>query len=312
MTYQWRRMMTSLGFLACVAMVAPSCVVRGSAQVRTKPAYVVDESPPAPRYRKDVRSRDGYVWIRGRWTWQANSWVWVDGHWERDRKGYNYRDGRWEKRGNRWHWIEGSWVVVSNSGSHSPPAQRRPSPQRPDESRRPSPHAGYPTEAPPAPKVVKRPRRAGYVWVRGHWDWRSGDWVWVDGHWERERASYEWEHGRWERQGDRYVWIEGRWVKRGGSGGVVRTPRRSGPTSPPPAPKGKRPGKRAGYVWITGHWEWRNDDYVWIEGHWERARRDQSWQSGEWVLQNGVYVWIEGKWVPAQQRGPRVRDHRQR
>lgn len=57
--------------------------------------------------------------------------------------------------------------------------------------------------------------RAGFIWVRGRWDWRGNKWEWVPGHWERQRANKRWVDGRWEQrtQGNVrfWVWVEGGW-----------------------------------------------------------------------------------------------------
>ncbi|MFL4992527.1 MULTISPECIES: YXWGXW repeat-containing protein [Microvirga] len=48
--------------------------------------------PPAPRRRVErrPRPRPGFIWVPGRWVWNARRgrWVWVSGHWVR-------RRGRW-------------------------------------------------------------------------------------------------------------------------------------------------------------------------------------------------------------------------
>jgi hypothetical protein len=66
--------------------------------------------------------------------------------------------------------------------------------------------------APPAPQTENYgPPRAGFVWIRGRWDWQNGNWAWLAGHWERERANYRWADGRWELRGNQWVWIDGSW-----------------------------------------------------------------------------------------------------
>jgi hypothetical protein len=311
-----------LGLLSCLAMVSPACVIRARAQVRARPVYVVDEAPPAPRYRT-VAPRAGYIWVRGNWEWQGNQWVWVDGHWERERAGYTFEPGHWEQRGNRWHWIEGHWVAGGGvRHGHTEPVAENPRPRH-------GHVVEYPTAAPPAPRETTRPNpRDGYIWIEGSWQWANGDWQWEAGHWERARAGFEWEAGRWERQGDRYVWVGGRWVEvqtgpkvRDHRHGHVTPPDAAepprhghvtGPTAPPPAPREtNRPNPRAGYVWVEGRWQWVNGNWDWVAGHWERARAGYVWQPGSWQLQGGVYVWSEGQWVAEPQNsGPKVRDHR--
>ena len=88
-------------------------------------------------------------------------------------------------------------------------------------------------EAPPEPKYEEVQVRAGYVWVRGHWDWQN-QWVWMPGHWERERAGKVWADGRWEQQNGQWVWVDGTWQVQGHGTVVV-------PDSPMPLdPRGLR------------------------------------------------------------------------
>ena len=71
---------------------------------------------------------------------------------------------------------------------------------------------------PPPEQVETVTVRPGFVWVKGRWDWRNGQWAWIDGHWEGQRAKATWIAGRWELQGNYYVWIEGRWDTQGARG----------------------------------------------------------------------------------------------
>lgn len=189
--------------------------------------------------------------------------------------------------------------------------------------------------APPSPRDEPITERPGQVWIRGRWDWRDGDWVWIGGRWEAERRGRTWSDGRWERRGNQWHWIEGTWVvstepaaepggvvvtetrtdygddhRRTTSGGVVS----SGgyPTAAPPPLRTENSGSpRAGYIWVGGHWDWRNGQWAWIAGHWERARANLVWVPGRWELQGNYYVWIEGRWDRGGGRpGPVVRDHR--
>ena len=188
--------------------------------------------------------------------------------------------------------------------------------------------------------------RPGFVWIRGRWNWQSGQWTWLGGHWERERAGYAWSAGRWEHRGNRYVWVEGSWVTssqptvvtttvvapppgpevrdhrepvvvapppgpevrdhRGGATVVIT----AYPTAAPPPPQVESPGEKAGFVWVTGRWDWKNGQWAWMNGHWERPRANMVWVAGRWELQGDRYVWVEGKWEAGAPPGPAVRDHR--
>ncbi|HVK82629.1 MAG TPA: hypothetical protein VM513_00910 [Kofleriaceae bacterium] len=239
-----RHLFVALG-LAIAA--APGCVVRGSgsASMSMGTTAVVYQEPPAPQV-ETVNERPGHIWVRGRWNWQNGQWAWIGGHWERQRSGYAWTEGRWERRGNSWHWIEGSWVVSSSA-----PVVTGPAPDVSNASGgvvvsgggpHTHHHGGggtvvvsgggappvdvsnasggvvvssgggmYPTAAPPPARVESQGPRAGYIFVRGRWEWKNGRWDWVAGHWERARSNQVWVDGRWELQGNYYVWVDGRW-----------------------------------------------------------------------------------------------------
>ena len=67
-----------------------------------------------------------------------------------------------------------------------------------------------PNSPPPPPREERVETRAGFVWVRGRWDWR-GKWDWIPGHWERQRARLTWYDGRWEQRGNVWIYVEGGW-----------------------------------------------------------------------------------------------------
>ena len=197
------------------------------------------------------------------------------------------------------------------------------------------------TEAPPAPQEETYGTKSGYFWVRGRWDWQ-GRWVWMPGHWERERSGYAYNEGRWEQRNNQWVWVEGEWITRtdgahgtvtvtehndGGGGGRVdvRDHRDGGgggnttvvvvddgrPRQPPPEPQAENYGKKKGYVWIDGHWDWQKGAWEWVPGHWERARSKKYYRRGEWRLDGDVYIWVDGGWE--DETGDdrvKVRDHR--
>lgn len=235
MKINWRRIATTLGFVSCLAMVAPACVIRAGGAVRVRPVYVVDETPPRPRYER-VTARPGYVWVQGRYEYRGSRWVWQPGYWVRGRAGYHWEHGQWVRRGNRWHWVEGRWVAAGgvHAGRPAPtsvhevpaPPPRRvepapvhtvpaPPPRREVRDHRAQPPLDYPTAPPPAPRAEQPGVRAGFVWIAGHYEWRAGNWVWVNGHWERPRAGHSWRAGQWVLKGDRYIWVQGTWVKGG-------------------------------------------------------------------------------------------------
>jgi hypothetical protein len=92
--------MKKLLFSLAIAMSVAGCVASGQATMGVDTTAVVYQDPPPPR-TETFESRPGFVFVKGRWTWQNGQWSWVAGHWERERNGYAWSDGRWERRGNR-------------------------------------------------------------------------------------------------------------------------------------------------------------------------------------------------------------------
>jgi hypothetical protein len=64
---------------------------------------------------------------------------------------------------------------------------------------------------PPPPREEEVELRLGYIWVRGRWEMRGGQWQWRAGRFERERAGQVWIAGYWQLRADRYHWVAGRW-----------------------------------------------------------------------------------------------------
>jgi WXXGXW repeat (2 copies) len=162
---------------------------------------------------------------------------------------------------------------------------------------------------PPAAQVEQVSSRPGFVWVKGHWDYRQNGWKWISGRWERDRPGYVWEEGRWEQRGNAWHWIEGHW----GTGSRVarvepETPKATAapvtkahpiyPTVAPPPVRVESPGSapQADFVWIPGNWEWRTGQWSWNTGHWEHKHPDMVWVRGRWELQGNYFVWVEGRW----------------
>jgi YXWGXW repeat-containing protein len=70
------------------------------------------------------------------------------------------------------------------------------------------------------------------------------------------------------------------------------------PPVAPPAPTEVRPG----FVWIDGHWTWR-DSWSWETGYWEAQRPGYSWSPGMWIIDHDAYRWSPGRWTK-EQRDP--------
>jgi len=154
------------------------------------------EAPPAPR-AETPGTKDGYVWIAGRWEWKNTSYEWTAGHWERPRANKSWREGRWDKRGDEWAYVEGTWA---DSPANQPPPSNNPGgPDRP-------------RDAPPPRRDERHDaNRPGYVWVDGDWDWKGGKYEWTAGHWERERAGKRWRASRWEQRDGAWARVDGDW-----------------------------------------------------------------------------------------------------
>ncbi|HTR77548.1 MAG TPA: hypothetical protein VMH39_05540 [Gemmatimonadaceae bacterium] len=53
----------------------------------------------------------------------------------------------------------------------------------------------------------------------------------------------------------------------------------------------------ASYVWIKGHWLWRDNDYVWTPGRWEAPPAgERVWVEGHWAHEARGWYWVEGHW----------------
>jgi hypothetical protein len=53
----------------------------------------------------------------------------------------------------------------------------------------------------------------------------------------------------------------------------------------------------AGFVWIPGHWVWRDGAHVWAAGHWiQPPGAGYSWEAARWVAENGQWSFYEGHW----------------
>jgi len=80
-------------------------------------------------------------------------------------------------------------------------------------------------------------------------------------------------------------------------------PPASPPTEAPPPPREEKFAARAGFVWITGHWDWRGK-WEWVPGHWERERAGKKWREGRWDKKDNTWVYVGGEWVSATEPAP--------
>jgi hypothetical protein len=161
------------------------------------PKFPPLDQPPPPPQREDDRVDPGYVFLPGRWVWKDGAYVWQKGARARAEPGMYFEPGQWIQRDGHWLWTNGGW----QRGVRSPPIYN---PNRP-------PVVTGPSSAPPPPRDERPERRPGYVWARGHHDWRNGQYEWVPGHWEPQRARLTWTDGRWEQRNNTWIYVEGGW-----------------------------------------------------------------------------------------------------
>jgi hypothetical protein len=230
------------------------------------------QAPPPPREER-FAARAGFVWVRGRWDWRDGNWQWVSGHWERERAAQHWNEGRWELRGDHWEWIEGGWGEVP-----AYPPLDQPPPAPPREDLRPPP---------------------GRVVIPGHWRWENGRYAWTPSAYAAAVPGKHYQAGQWLQREGHWIWTNGNWVDDAyppPAAGPSSPPPGSGPSSPPPPPREERVEARAGFVWVRGRYDWRNNQYEWIPGHWERQRARQTWYDGRWEQRGNFWIYVEGGW----------------
>ncbi len=55
------------------------------------------------------------------------------------------------------------------------------------------------------------------------------------------------------------------------------------------------PGAR--YVWVGGHWGWRDNAYQWVSGSWVLpATGFSAWVPGHWDHDRQGWFWTDGHW----------------
>jgi hypothetical protein len=160
------------------------------------PEFPALGQPPPPPQRDDTRLRvePGTFIVPGFWGWANGQYTWQHPHLERLVPGSHYEPGHWTQASDHWVWNRATWV------KDAPP----PPPYNP-------PPGGGPTSAPPPPRDERVEPREGFVWARGHHEWRGNQYEWIPGHWERARARLTWYDGRWEQRGNVWVYVEGGW-----------------------------------------------------------------------------------------------------
>lgn len=66
------------------------------------------------------------------------------------------------------------------------------------------------------------------------------------------------------------------------------------------------PAPRRGYVWVAGHWEWRNNRHQWVNGTWIRERRGYMYNQPTWVERDGRWNMNRGGWRRGDRDGDGV------
>lgn len=82
--------------------------------------------------------------------------------------------------------------------------------------------------------------------------------------------------------------------------------------APPPPRAEAAPEPRRGYVWVQGHWEWRNRHHQWVQGSWLRERRGYHYNQPTWSERNGRWTMDRGQWRRGDRDGDGVPNQRDR
>jgi hypothetical protein len=76
--------------------------------------------------------------------------------------------------------------------------------------------------------------------------------------------------------------------------------------APPPPRAEVVPAPRRGYVWVGGHWGWRNQHHQWVKGTWLRERRGYVYNQPAWVEREGRWHMERGNWRRGDRDGDGV------
>lgn len=87
-----------LGLVACAPPPPPGTV------------YVVRRPPPERVEVVSVAPGRDFVWVKGHWGWDRNTYVWVPGRWlAPERTRHRWVQGHWAHDRRGWYWVEGHW-----------------------------------------------------------------------------------------------------------------------------------------------------------------------------------------------------------
>ncbi len=156
--------------------------------------------------------------------------------------------------------------------------------------------------APPPPRFESvPPARSGYVWAPGYWNWEGNRHAWAAGHWEAIREGQQYQRSQWVQENNSWRLNRGGWVS------VQQPVAVDYVRLAPPRPRFERvPHARPGYVWATGHWEWRGQGHDWVPGVWIAERPGYLYSPAYWAQRDGRWYMEQGRWAP---RGGDERDH---
>ena len=82
--------------------------------------------------------------------------------------------------------------------------------------------------------------------------------------------------------------------------------------APPPLRAEVAPQPRRGYLWVAGHWEWKNRKHQWVRGHWIRERRGYLYNQPNWVERDGRWYMERGGWRRGDRDGDGVPNRQDR
>ena len=82
--------------------------------------------------------------------------------------------------------------------------------------------------------------------------------------------------------------------------------------APPPPRTEVVPSPRRGYVWVAGHWGWRNQHHQWVKGTWIRERRGYQYNQPAWVEHDGRWHMESGSWRRGDRDGDGVPNRQDR
>ena len=155
-----------------------------------------------------------------------------------------------------------------------------------------------PEELPPA--VAPQQEGDAARWIPGYWGWDSRDegYVWVSGTWRSAPPEMEWIPGYWDKSGGECRWVAGFWAH-GDEEELAYLPQ-------PPAPKVEQPPPPPddGHFWISGNWQYAEEEYRWKPGFWAESREDWIWTPDCYTWSPRGHIFVRGYWdLPLERRG---------